>query len=253
MPQRIGIIGGSGVERPEAGFMEKVVDTPYGQALAWIGEGEGADVVFLSRHGVDHDVPPHRVNYRANIKALQILEVDRVIASFAVGGIADDIPPGGVVVPDQIIDLTSGRASTFFDGGESALKHTPFTEPFSPRLREAIVAQGADHGLTIRPTGTYICFNGPRFETAAEIRMAKAMGADVVGMTAMPEAILARELEIHYAGIAVSVNWAAGIKGPLQVDFGALESIRAKLLPLMLDVLHTTELDAEIWARESGD
>jgi len=253
MPHRIGIIGGSGVERPEAGFAETVVDTPYGPARAWTGAGEHEDVVFLSRHGIDHDVPPHRVNYLANIKALQMLGVDRVIASFAVGGIADDIPPGAIVAPDQVIDLTSGRESTYFDGGESGLKHTPFTEPFSPRLREAIVAKGADHGLTIRPTGTYICTNGPRFETAAEIRMAKIMGADVVGMTAMPEAILARELEIHYAGIAVSVNWAAGIRGPLQVDFGALESIRGTLLPLMLDVLRTTDLDAKIWAQENGD
>lgn len=253
MPPRIGIIGGSGVERPDAGFTETIVDTPYGQALAWVGEGEHDDVVFLSRHGVEHDVPPHRVNYRANIKALELLGVDRVIASFAVGGIADDIPPGAVVALDQVIDLTSGRAFTFFDGGDAGLRHTPFTEPFSPRLREAIVARGVAHGLPIRPTGTYICTNGPRFETAAEIRMARSMGADVVGMTAMPEAILARELEIHYAGIAVSVNWAAGIRGPLQVDFGALESIRGKLLPLMLDVLRTTELDPEVWSRESGD
>jgi 5'-methylthioadenosine phosphorylase len=251
MPHRIGIIGGSGVERPEAGFTETVVETPYGPALAWIGDGD--EVVFLSRHGVEHDVPPHRVNYRANVKALQILGVDRVIASFAVGGIADDIPPGGVVAPDQIIDFTSGRDFTFFDGSESGLKHTPFTEPFSPQLRAAIVTRGTEHGLAIRPTATYICTNGPRFETAAEIRMARLLGADVVGMTAMPEAILARELEIHYAGIAVSVNWAAGVKGPLQVDFGALESIRGKLLPLMLEVLRTTDLDTDVWSRESGD
>ncbi len=251
MPHRIAIISGSGVERPEAGYTETVVGTPYGPAVVWIGERD--EVVFLSRHGVEHDLPPHRVNYRANVKALQILGVDRAIATFAVGGIANDIPPGGVVALDQIIDFTSGRDFTFFDGGESGLRHSPFTEPFSPQLREAIVARGGDHGLTIRPTGTYICFNGPRFETAAEIRMAKILGADVVGMTAMPEAILARELEIHYAGVAVSVNWAAGIKGPLQVDFSALDSIRGTLLPLMLDVLRTTSLDAGVWSRESGD
>ncbi len=253
MTSRIGIIGGSCVDRPEAGFTETVVETPYGKALTWIGAGDQADVIFLSRHGPEHDVPPHRVNYRANVKALQILGVDRMIASFAVGGIADNIPPGGIVALDQIIDLTSGRDLTFFDGRESGLRHAPFTEPFSPKLRAAIVARGVDHGLAIRPGGTYICFNGPRFETAAEIRMAKIMGADVVGMTAMPEAILARELEIHYAGIAVSVNWAAGIRGPLQVDFGALESIRGKLLPLMLDVLRTTDFDPGIWSHERGD
>ena len=197
-------------------------------------------------------MPPHKINYRANIKALQQLGVDRVIATFAVGGIADDIPPGGVVALDDVIDLTSGREFTYFGGGEEGLRHTPFTQAFSPQLLEAIVARSTDHGLQIRPNGTYICFNGPRFETAAEIRMSKILGADVVGMTAMPEAILARELEIHYAGIAVSVNWAAGIKGLLQLDFGALESIRGKLLPLILDVLRNTELDNSVWTAEHG-
>jgi 5'-methylthioadenosine phosphorylase len=243
MPARIGIIGGSGVERPEAGFTETVIETPYGNALAWLGSGDDGDVVFLSRHGVEHDVPPHKINYRANIKALQTLGVDRVIATFAVGGIAEDIPPGGVVALDDAIDLTSGREFTFFGGGDEGMKHTPFSKAFSPALREALVAKAPAHGLQIRPTGTYICFNGPRFETAAEIRMSRLLGADVVGMTAMPEAILARELEIHYGGVAVSVNWAAGIEATLTLDFGALEAIRGRLLPLILDVLRTTDLD----------
>jgi 5'-methylthioadenosine phosphorylase len=246
MAARIGIIGGSGVERPEAGYTETVVATPYGPALAWTGSGEMADVVFLSRHGVEHDIPPHRINYRANIKALELLGVDRAIATFAVGGIAGDIPPGGVVALDDAIDFTSGRESTFFDGGDSGLKHTPFSKAFSPALREALVALAPAHDLAIRPTGTYICFNGPRFETAAEIRVSRILGADVVGMTAMPEAILARELGIHYGGVAVSVNWAAGIEAELTLDFGALESIRGKLLPLILEVLRTTDLNPEM-------
>lgn len=246
MTSRLGIIGGSGVERPEAGFAETLVDTPYGIALAWLGAGEMADVVFLSRHGVDHDIPPHRINYRANIKALELLGVDRAIATFAVGGIAADIPPGTVVAVDDAIDFTSGRESTFFDGGDTGLKHTPFSKAFSPALREALVRTAPAHGLTIRPNGTYICFNGPRFETAAEIRMSRLLGADVVGMTAMPEAILARELGIHYGGFAVSVNWAAGIEAELTLDFSALESIRGKLLPLILDVLRTTPLEPSL-------
>lgn len=243
---RIGIIGGSGIERPGDGFIETVIPTPYGDALAWVGSGADTDVVFLSRHGVEHDVPPHRVNYRANIRALRELSVDRAIATFAVGGIANDIPPGAAVAIDQLIDLTSGRRNTFFDGvdgedgGAMGLHHAPFTEPICSALREAIVATAPRHHLPIRPAGTYIAFNGPRFESAAEIRMSKLLGADVVGMTAMPEAALARELGIHYAGIAVSVNWAAGVQGPIRLDFGALESIRAKLLPLILDVLRTT-------------
>jgi 5'-methylthioadenosine phosphorylase len=247
---RIGIIGGSGVERPSAGFVEQQIETPYGLALVWTGTGAQEDIVFLSRHGVEHDVPPHRINYRANLKALQQLDVDRVIATFAVGGIAEDIPPGGLVALSDIIDLSSGREFTFFNGGTEGLKHTPFTEPFSPALRKALVQLAPKHGLSIRPEGVYICFNGPRFETAAEIRMSALLGADVVGMTAMPEAILARELEIHYAGVAISVNWAAGVQGLLQVDFGALDAVRGKLLPLILEVLRTTELDTSVWQAE---
>ena len=242
MTARIGIIGGSGIEPPNQGFTETVVPTPYGEALAWVGSGENTDVVFVSRHGVRHDLPPHKVNYCAYIRAFRELGVDRVIATFAVGGIADDIPPGGIVALSDIIDLTSGREFTYFNGGAEGLRHTPFTEPFSPTLREAIVAKASAHDLAIRDGGTYICFNGPRFESAAEIRISRLMGADVVGMTAMPESILARELEIHYAGIAISVNWAAGIKGLLEVDFGVLDTVRGKLLPLILDVLRTTEL-----------
>lgn len=240
MTARIGIIGGSGVERPDQGFREEIVEPPFGNALVFLGEGDSEDVAFLSRHGVEHDVPPHRVNYRANIMALHQLGIDRVLATFAVGGIAGDIPPGGAVAIDQVIDLTSGREHTFFDGGEMGLHHAPFTEPVCSALREAIISKAPEFGLAIRPTGTYICFNGPRFETAAEIRMSRLLGADVVGMTAMPEAALARELGIHYAGIAVSVNWAAGIRGALKLDFGALDAIRGKLLPLILDVLRGT-------------
>lgn len=248
MCARIGIIGGSGVERPDEGFTETVVETPYGSALAWIGSGDASDVVFLSRHGVEHDIPPHRIKYRANIIALQMLGVDRAIATFAVGGIASDIPPGGVVALDDAIDFTSGRESTFFDGGSSGVRHTPFSRAFSPALREGLVRLAPRHDLAIRPNGVYICFNGPRFETAAEIRMSRILGADVVGMTAMPEAILAREAGIHYGGIAVSVNWAAGIETALTLDFGALESIRGNLLPLILDVLRTTELEPTMLA-----
>ena len=149
---------------------------------------------------------------------------------------------GGLPVMLSPDELQLGRGETMAD-----------TAKILSGYCEAIVARAPGHGLAIRPNGVYVCTNGPRFETAAEIRMAKLLGADVVGMTAMPEAILARELEIHYAGIAVSVNWAAGVMGPLQVDFGALESIRGKLLPLILDVLRTTDLDPGAWSRESGD
>lgn len=245
MTQRIGIIGGTGVERPHAGAEERIIETPYGRTVVWIGSatggGRGNEAVFLSRHGVEHEIPPHRINARANIAALRQLGVDRVLATFAVGGIADDIPPGAAVALDQLIDLTHGRAFTFFDGGASGLRHTPFTEPFCSSLRRKVLERSGHHGVEVRSAGTYVCTNGPRFETAAEVRMFRQWGADVVGMTAMPEAALARELGIHYAGIAVSVNWAPGIRGTLDLEIDALNAMRTRLLPLMLDVLHGTE------------
>lgn len=239
--QRIGIIGGTGVELPGEGFRETQVPTPFGEARVFIGEPEGpfADVAFLSRHGAKHDIPPHKVNYRANIFALHALGVRDVLASFAVGSIAESIPPGGAVVIDQIIDFTHGREQTFFTGGERGIFHVPFTEPFSQALRGQLLDLAPDFGLDLIPSGTYVCFNGPRFETAAEIRMFGMLGADVVGMTAMPEAALAREIGLRYAGVAVSVNWAAGVRGALVLDMAALDGIRGRLFPLFLQTLRT--------------
>ncbi len=234
-----GIIGGTGVEMPGEGFRETIISTSFGDASVFLGEGEYEDCVFLSRHGTLHDLPPHKVNYRANVYALRTLGVRDVLASFAVGSISEEIAPGGAVAIDQIIDFTHGREQTFFDGGEHGLYHVPFTEPLCSSLRDQMIAQAPAFDLALRPTGTYVCFNGPRFETAAEIRMFGMMGADVVGMTAMPEAVLARELGIHYAGVAVSVNWAAGVRGPLVLNFEALDGIRGRLLPLFLSVLRT--------------
>jgi len=238
---RYGIIGGTGVEMPGEGFTPQLVTTPFGEARVFIGEGAYADIVFLSRHGEHHDIPPHKVNFRANIWALRKLAVSHVLASFAVGSISEEIAPGSAVAIDQIIDFTHGREQTFHDGGERGLYHVPFTEPICSSLRAAMIARAPTFGLDLRPQGTYVCFNGPRFETAAEIRMFGLMGAEVVGMTAMPEAALARELGIHYAGVAVSVNWAAGVRGPLVLDLAALDGIRGRLLPLFLDTLRAAD------------
>jgi 5'-deoxy-5'-methylthioadenosine phosphorylase len=238
---RIGIIGGTGVEMPDEGdhFAESLVPTPFGEARVFLGVPDGpfADVVFLSRHGANHDIPPHKVNYRANIFALHALGARDVLASFAVGSIAEHIPPGGAMAIDQIIDFTYGREHTFFDGGELGLFHVPFTEPFSRALRGQIIDLAPRFGLNLIPSGTYVCCNGPRFETAAEIRMFGQLGADVVGMTAMPEAALAREIGLRYAGVAISVNWAAGVRGALVLDMAALEGIRGRLFPLFLETL----------------
>ena len=237
--QRFGIVGGTGVEMPGEGFVESTIATPFGEARVFLGEGDYADCVFLSRHGANHDIPPHKVNYRANLFALRKLGVKDVLASFAVGSISEKIAPGAAVAIDQIIDFTHGREHTFFDGGEHGLFHVPFTEPLCSSLCAQLIELAPEFDLEIAPTGTYVCFNGPRFETAAEIRMFGMLGAEVVGMTAMPEAALARELGIHYAGVAVSVNWAAGVRGPLVLDMSALDGIRGRLLPLFLKALRT--------------
>ncbi len=234
-PGRTAVIAGSGGERALPGYRQETVDTPYGQALVFRATEE--DPIFLSRHGPEHDLPPHRINYRANISALRLLGVDRVLATFTVGSLVEEVAPGDVVLPDQVLDFSSGRAATFFEGGEAGVEHAEFTEPFCSSLRAALVRAAGAGGLAVRPAATYVCTNGPRLETAAEVRMYAMLGGDVVGMTAMPEVVLAREAGLHYAGIAVSVNWAAGLRGSVVLDRVAIDSVRSTLVPLMLAAL----------------
>jgi 5'-methylthioadenosine phosphorylase len=213
LPAMIGIIGGSGLyEMP--GFViseKKPMDTPYGNPsddyiVGFLGD---VKIVFLARHSHKHDFPPHRVNYRANIWGLRELGVERIIAVNAVGGINPDNQVGDIVLPDQIIDFTKTRAHTFYEEGE--VVHVDFTEPYCPELRKHFLrSSGKD--VHIIDGGTYVCTDGPRLETAGEIRFFKTIGADVVGMTGMPEAALARELQLCYFCIAVVTNYAAGIR-----------------------------------------
>ena len=240
---RVAIIGGTGVYAIEGRqFKSHIVDTPFGQAQVYLGQGESEDLVFLTRHGLDHSVPPHRINYRANLKALEQLGVERILATFAVGSLQPTIPPRSLVALDQFIDFTHGRETTFFDGGSSGLAHVDVTEPYCPGLRERVLALAAERGLEIRPKGTYVCVNGPRFETAAEIRMYAQLGGDVAGMTGVPEVSLARELGIHYAAVALSINWAAGLKGPVEIVRSGLDEIRAALLSLFVEALRSPSL-----------
>ena len=240
---RVAIIGGTGVYAMTGGqFEPQIVDTPFGQAQVYLGQGESEDLVFLTRHGPDHTVPPHRINYRANLKALEQLGVKRILATFAVGSLRPTIPPRSLVALDQFIDFTYGRETTFFDGGRSGLAHVDVTEPYCPGLRERVLALAAERGLEIRPNGTYVCVNGPRFETAAEIRMYAQLGGDVAGMTGVPEVSLARELGFHYAAVALSINWAAGLKGPVEIVRSGLDEIRAALLSLFVEALRSPSL-----------
>jgi len=210
----LAIIGGSGLTRLStlAVAHREVVRTPYGapsSALVF-GQIAGRDVVFLARHGHGHTIPPHRVNYRANLWALHSRGVDTIVAVASVGGIAASYAPGDLILPHQLIDYTSDREATFFDGGDQKVVHVDFTHPYTPGLRARCLAASRTARLPLHDGGVYGAVSGPRLETAAEIDRMERDGATMVGMTGMPEASLARELGISYAAIAVVVNHAAG-------------------------------------------
>lgn len=210
----LGIIGGSGLNRiAELETSRRVtVNTPFGEpsAALTVGRLHGVEAVFLARHGDGHTIAPHRINYRANIHALHAQGVRDVIAVATVGGIHDELGPGTLLVPDQIIDYTHSRDSTFFDGVAQPLQHIDFTRPFHGSLRGRLLQAGTDSGESLHDGGVYGATQGPRLETAAEINRMARDGADVVGMTGMPEAALAREIGIDYAMLCVVVNTAAG-------------------------------------------
>jgi|SRR5882672_4738125 len=209
----LAIIGGTGLTRLTtlAVTHRQVIRTPYGEPSAALvfGDVAGHPAVFLARHGQGHTIPPHRVNYRANLWALKEQGASAILAIASVGGISGCVP-GDLVLPDQLIDYTSGRAHTFFDGGDQQVVHVDFTHPYSGKLR-ALCLAGAKLGkIALRNGGVYGAVSGPRLETAAEIDRMDRDGATLVGMTGMPEAGLARELGIEYASVCVVVNHAAG-------------------------------------------
>jgi 5'-methylthioinosine phosphorylase len=208
------IIGGSGLAKLADLRLERreVVRTPFGDPSCALSFGtiEGADVVFLARHGYGHTLAPHQINYRANLWALHQVGATEVVAVATVGGIRDDLGPGALAIPDQVIDYTAGRASTFFEGPDDPVTHVDFTRPYSESVRARLMRAADAAGEVVVPGGTYGCTQGPRLETAAEIRRMERDGCDLVGMTGMPEAVLARELTLPYAVLAVVANHAAG-------------------------------------------
>lgn len=217
---KIAIIGGSGLTRLHALEIERheIVSTPYGESSAAIAEGyfDGVPVIFLPRHGAGHVIPPHKVNYRANIWALKESGATDIIAVNAVGGISKRFGPKVVCVPDQLVDYTYNRENTYFDGEDSPVTHIDFTEPYCESLRQKLIHACDFCKFTVVPEGVYGVTQGPRLETAAEIRRMENDGCDIVGMTAMPEAALARELDMCYANLSLVVNWAAGkTSGPI--------------------------------------
>lgn len=237
----LAIIGGSGLTRLSTLSVahREVVRTPYGDPSSTLlfGQVAGVDAVFLARHGHGHTIPPHRVNYRANLWALKDKGARAVVAVASVGGICR-CSPGDLVLPHQIIDYTSGREATYFDGGEGNLAHVDFTHPYTPELRKKCLAAAAAAQLPLQDGGVYGAVNGPRLETAAEIDRMERDGATLVGMTGMPEAALARELGLPYVAICVVVNHAAGrgesereisMEGISHVLETAMDKVRALL------------------------
>lgn len=210
----LGIIGGTGLTALDNLNISKrmIVRTPYGepsQPLVF-GDINGKEVVFLARHGGGHTIPPHAVNYRANIWALHSVGVCDLLAVATVGGIARNLIPGDIVLPNQILDYTYGRSNTYHDGIELPVRHIDFTLPYSQAMRERCLQAATDVGYSVVDGGVYACVQGPRLETAAEINRYEHDGATIVGMTGMPEAVLARELGLAYAAICPVANFAAG-------------------------------------------
>ncbi len=221
MTDPIAFIGGTGVYSLDLADQLKPlqVKTNYGEVQLQEGHSHNRKIYFMARHGGNHGVAPHEINYRANISALRWLGVQNVVSTAAVGSLQKGMFPGSMVVIDQFIDFTKSRASTFFSGPDQPVVHTDFSNPYCPSLRSTILKKGKQQQLPMIDGGTYVCTEGPRFETPAEINMFHRWGGDLVGMTNVPEVVLAREAGLCYATVALVTNYAAGISShPLTHD-----------------------------------
>ena len=211
---KIAIVGGSGLTKLSGlEVIDKIESaTPWGEPSAPItfGKINNLEILFLPRHGNPHTIPPHKINYRANLWALHKHKVSEIIAINAVGGITEQMTPCSIVIPNQLIDYTHGRADSFYEENLTNVKHIDFTKPYSESLRQQLIDTASKNKLDIISEGTYAVTQGPRLETAAEVIRLEKDGNDIIGMTSMPEASLARELGITYACCALVVNWAAG-------------------------------------------
>ncbi|HTD29486.1 MAG TPA: S-methyl-5'-thioinosine phosphorylase [Xanthomonadaceae bacterium] len=243
----LAVIGGTGLYKLAALEDEKAMTaaTPYGMPSGpvRIGRFAGHRIAFLARHGEQHSVPPHRVNYRANLWLLKELGTRRVLAVNAVGGITEKYGPRAIGVPDQIIDYTWGRVSTFCEEHGTEVLHVDMTDPYTPSLRDAVLAAAHDANVVVVDGGCYGATQGPRLETKAEIARMRRDGCDLVGMTGMPEAGLARELGLDYASIALVANWAAGCGHATEITmdevYANLDHATAPLPKLIAALLET--------------
>ncbi len=232
--RRLGLIGGTGFDHFGEAVRSHDVSSVFGQPSARLAEYQvgGSQILFLPRHGEQHEIPPHAVNYRANIDAFRQLEVEGIVAVNAVGGISSRYPPGSLCIPDQLIDYTWGRAHTFSMVAGDELLHVEFAQPFDGRLRLGLIEAAAITDINVTDGGCVGVSQGPRLETAAEIRKFRKDGCDLVGMTSMPEAALAREAGLDYASLCIVANWAAG----LEQEPVTMAAIETTLASAMLDV-----------------
>jgi 5'-methylthioadenosine phosphorylase len=231
---KIAVIGGSGLEALLQGTRQVRLGTPYGPVpVIFVGSLDKYEVAFLPRHGVNHDIPPHKVNYRANLHALKQLGVERIIATNAVGGINSAYKPGDLAIPEDILDMTKSRAVTYFDG--APVTHIDMSQPYCPELRATLIESSKGTKTRTWDKAVLAATEGPRYETPAEIRMLETLGADIVGMTESPETFLARELEMCYSALCFISNRAAG----KQEKLSAIEvmEIGRKVMPEILVII----------------
>jgi 5'-methylthioadenosine phosphorylase len=238
------IIGGTGIYGLSGAEVEECqIKNQYGTAQVYVGKGAHEDIVFLTRHGINHTTPPHKVNYRANIKALKDLGVKRIMATYAVGAISLNYPVMELGVLRDFLDFTSGRDFSFFDSIERGVGHVEMSAPFCPVMSAKTLELAPKHAIKCHDGATYVATNGPRFETPAEIRMYQMLGGHVVGMTCCPEVYLAGELGMSFAAVALPINLAAGLEEKINIVDDNIDDVRAKMIGLMLDVLKNTSDD----------
>ncbi|MCE1176624.1 MAG: S-methyl-5'-thioinosine phosphorylase [Burkholderiales bacterium] len=230
----LGIIAGSGLQRLNhlENVRREIVRTPFGETSCAITLGQlaGVDVAFLNRHGYGHTLAPHQINYRANIWALQKIGVQTVCAVGSTGSFLESIQPGQLIVPSDILDYTQGRKNTYFEGPDHPIVYTDMSEPFDATVRANLIAAAQQLQLPVVSEAVYACTNGPRLETRAEVRRMTSDGAQVVGMTLVPEVILAKEIGLHYAAIAVCTNYAAGVGDTQAHDLHQWRALREQSL-----------------------
>ncbi len=236
---KFGIIAGTGYDNILDGFEKKIFETAYGQA-------EGAikgDVVIMQRHGKGHSVPPHKINYRANIQAMKDLGVQYIFGICAVGSVKKDLPPGSLILNNDFLDFTKNRITTFFDGDDGIVEHLEVSEPYNEELNDLFIKIAKENNCKINGKGVYVCTEGPRFETKTEIKMYQYLDCHVCGMTNVPEVLLANERQIVYSCLSFVTNFCTGVGGEIsEEEIKSVNFDKKKLLDTILKTFESPEI-----------